>query len=44
VRDAIMKRSAEGARAAMRMIISDVLELIDEAGERDKKAAKPSRR
>jgi DNA-binding FadR family transcriptional regulator len=44
VRDAIIKRSAEGARTAMRRIISDVLELIDEAGNLDKKAAKPARR
>lgn len=44
VRDAIIKRSAEGARTAMRKIISDVLDLIDEAGNVDRKAAKSSRR
>ena len=43
VRDAIMKRSPEGARTAMRKIISDVLVLIDDAGDLDKKAAKPPR-
>jgi DNA-binding FadR family transcriptional regulator len=38
VRDAIMRKSAEKARAAMRMIISDVLELIDDAAAEPKPA------
>ena len=43
VRDAIMKRSPDKARAAMRNIISDVLELIDTAGDAAKKPAKSQR-
>jgi DNA-binding FadR family transcriptional regulator len=43
VRDAIMKRSPEKARTAMRKIIGDVLELIDSAGDAAKKSAKPLR-
>lgn len=44
VHDAIMKRSAEGARRAMRKIIADVLELVEDAGDLDKKAKAPARR
>jgi DNA-binding FadR family transcriptional regulator len=43
VRDAIMKRSPDKARAAMRNIISDVLELIDTAGDAAKKPVKSQR-
>jgi DNA-binding FadR family transcriptional regulator len=43
VHDAIMKRSAEGSRNAMRKIIADVLVLIDDAGDLDQKPAKARR-
>jgi len=44
VRDAIMKRSPDGARTAMRKIISEVLDLIAAAEKLDKKPAARSRR
>lgn len=43
VRDAIMKRNPERARVAMKKIIADVLDLIDNA-EPEKKSAKASRK
>jgi hypothetical protein len=39
-----MKRSPDGARTAMRKIISEVLDLIEEAERLDKKAAARPRR
>lgn len=44
VRDAIVKRRPDQARAAMRKIITDVLELIDQAPTPDAKSAGRTRR